>query len=85
MFDSLVPPLVCGIIFFTVYRIIELFARRGERISIIEKLSENLDPSIMEKQIKSMNYFNKISFSSLKTGCLCIGLGLGLLIGYFIT
>ncbi|MDR0511425.1 MAG: hypothetical protein LBH06_10090 [Rikenellaceae bacterium] len=87
MFDFLVAPLVTGICMATVYGLFELYARRRERIAIIEKLGSNLSPSEMKEQMGSLSpllMHRKLSFSALKAGCLLIGVGLGLLAGFIL-
>ena len=78
------PVLVIGIIFLSIYKIFELFVRRQERIAMIEKLSENMDLSNLQKQLSGMNPLRISGFGSLKSGCLLTGLGLGLLVAYMI-
>lgn len=73
------------IVFSTIYGLFELFARRRERMAIIEKLGDNLDPAL----ISNKTYFpflsrGKISFGALKAGCLLMGIGIGMLVGFFI-
>lgn len=76
--DFITVPLVCWIIFDTTYRLFELFARRNERLRIIEK-AEN---------IKDFKYdfprSTTSSFSSFSVASLLIGLGVGLLLSFFI-
>lgn len=83
--DFIVPPLVVGIIFYFTYMVFELFARRKERMTLIEKMGQNLgasDPSILKTQFSSLlPTFSKKSFTALRIGCLLVGLGLGLLVG----
>lgn len=81
MFDFIVPPLVVGICVYGIYKLFELYARRRERIMLIEKLgsvpSENLS-------LPSFGNLRLSSYGALKGGCLLVGLGLGLLLGYII-
>ena len=82
MMDFITVPLTTGIVFFTFYKVIELFARRKERMAIIEKIGEKLSYSPLIEGLDLPNYGGiHISFSALKTGCLLIGIGLGMLIG----
>ncbi|MCD8177451.1 MAG: hypothetical protein LUE98_08520 [Tannerellaceae bacterium] len=81
---GLTPVLVVGIIFLSIYKIFELFVRRQERIALIEKLSENMDLSNIQKQLSGMNHLRISGFGSLKSGCLLIGLGLGMLVAYIV-
>ena len=66
-----------AIIFGVIYKLFELFACRRERMMLIEKLSsEDLTSG------KKLNVKLPASFSPLRLGCLLLGLGLGLLVGY---
>jgi hypothetical protein len=66
----------------------ELFARRKERLSLIEKLGMNMsptDPDIFKAQFSSLlPSLKSKSFAGLKFGCLLLGLGIGLLAGLII-
>ncbi len=81
MFNFIIPPLVTGIVFYFIYRIFDLFARRDERIMFINKMSDGIRPA------GCPTYFdNRPSgrFSVLRAGCLLAGLGLGLLCAFTI-
>jgi hypothetical protein len=86
--NFLEAPLVCGIVFFFIYMIFELFARKNERIRLIEKMGQSITPmdsSLLKSQFSTLlPSFDKKSFSSLRIGCLFVGLGLGLLVGLFL-
>lgn len=78
-------PLVVGIVTMGVYKLFELFVKKKERIMLIEKASENLDPALFQNQFQEpVKIFNRFSSGTLKVGCLLIGLGLGLLVGFTI-
>lgn len=84
MLDFIFVPAVVGIVTLGIYKIFELFAKRKERMLIIEKLGQSLDANdfpmntlLPEKQAKS--------YMALKAACLLLGLGLGLMIGFFIS
>ncbi|MBB3187639.1 DUF6249 domain-containing protein [Microbacter margulisiae] len=86
MMDFITIPLVVGMITLGIYKLFELFVRKRERLIMIEKMSDKLNPPMLEEQTMfAPKFFNNISFGSLKIGCLLIGVGLGLLIGFFIT
>ncbi len=76
---------IVGIVTLGIYRLFELYARRKERIMMIEKLAENSKPIDLDW---SLPFFKKIesSYSSwaLKISLLLIGVGLGSLIAFFI-
>lgn len=81
MFSFLVPIFIVGSITLGVYKVFELFARRRERIMLVERMNE-LTPEVSKLLCdRSLSKF-KFSFSSLKCGCLLVGLGLGILLGF---
>ncbi len=84
MMDFIMAPLIVGIVCAGTYGLFELFARRKERMAIIEKIGDKLDTTAFEDQLCSFNYLRNFSFSSLKLGCLLTGIGLGLLVGFII-
>ena len=80
--DFITVPLTTGIVFLAFYKVIELFVCRKERMTIIEKIGDKLSTSSLTNELELFNYGGlHISFSALKTGCLLIGIGLGMLIG----
>jgi len=83
MMEFIFVPLVVWICVSGTYGLFELFARRKERMYIIEKMGDKLDNSFLDGKFSMMNMSFK-SFSSLKIGCLLAGLGLGLLVGLLI-
>lgn len=77
--------IVVGIITMGIYKLFELFVGRKERLSIIEKLSENkLDASMLGNKFNFPVTSSPVSFSGLKLGSLLLGMGLGILVGYII-
>jgi hypothetical protein len=86
--DFIDAPLVCGIVFYFIYMVFELFVRKNERMLLIEKMGQNLtpmDPSVLNSRFSSLfPSFPKKSFTGLRIGCLLVGLGLGLFVGLFI-
>lgn len=86
MMDFILVPLVVGIVTLGVYKLFELFVRKKERLMLIEKFGDRLDLGDLKERFSiplSPIRFN-FSFSSLKGGCLMLGIGLGLLIAFFI-
>ena len=81
--EIIVVPLIVWIGVSGLYGFFELYARRGERKALIEKMGDKLDSSLLGGNFSLMQFPLK-SFSSLKTGCLLAGLGLGLLVGLLI-
>jgi hypothetical protein len=84
MMEFIMVPLIIGICVAGVYGLFELFVRRKERLTIIEKISEKLDASTFESKFNFGSYWPRISFSALKGGCLMVGIGLGLLVGFIL-
>jgi hypothetical protein len=82
--EFLMVPLIIGICVAGVYGLFELFVRRKERLTIIEKIGEKLNASAFEGKFNFGGYWPRISFSALKAGCLMTGIGLGLLVGFII-
>jgi len=85
MMEFIMVPAIIGIITLGIYKMFELFARRRERMAIIEKLGEKFDPSTLDFKFALPNKsFGNSSFGTLKVACLLLGVGLGLLVGFFI-
>ena len=85
MMDFISIPLVVGIITYGIFRLFDLFVRKKERLAIIEKIGEKFDPSMVENKFSfPMASTGNSTFSTLKIACLLLGVGLGLLVGYFI-
>ena len=83
MLDFIMVPLVCGIFVFGFYKLFELFVCKKERLLIIEKMGEKFTPNMLEHKLNFAS-IGSMSFSTLKFGCLFIGIGLGLLVGFAI-
>ena len=85
--DYLITPVIVGIVSFFIYMIFELLVRRKERLKMIEKIGLDIipvDQSVFQFEFNSLLPFKKKYFSSLRIGCLMVGLGLGLIVGLFI-
>jgi len=85
MMDFISIPLVVGICVLGVYKLFELFVRKRERLNIIDKIGDKFDPSMIDNKFSFPDKQSNITFSTLKIGCLLLGVGLGLLIGFFIS
>lgn len=86
MFDFLIAPIVVGSIVLGIYGLFELFVRRNERMAIIEKIGDKLDASAFSGKLSLPRYTtSRFSFSSLKIGCFLMGVGLGLLMAFWIS
>jgi hypothetical protein len=83
--DFITIPVVVGIITLGIYSLFELIIRKKERLSIIEKIGNKLEPSSIDSKFPiKLHLEGRSSFNTLKIACLLLGVGLGLLVGYFI-
>lgn len=83
--NNLVPIFVTGIIFLTIYKVFDLFVRRNERMALIEKINLETTGNIdLSKLGGLLNPPSDNWFTALKWGCLAFGLGVGMLVGFFI-
>lgn len=71
-----------AIVFGVIYKLFELFVKRKERMMLIEKMGDKLTPEVFKNGIFYLP--SSFSFGGLRLGCLLLGLGLGLLVGYVI-
>ncbi len=84
--DFITAPLVVGFITLGIYKLFELFVCKRERLTIIEKLGEKIGNVDLSGKFTLPGYGKpNFSFSALKAGCLMLGVGLGLLIGFLIS
>ena len=74
--------IVVGIITLGIYKLFELFVGKKERLTMIEKLGDKLDPSMLGNRLSlplpvgtPFMSSSPISFSALKFGCLLLGMG----------
>lgn len=86
MMDFILVPLVVGIITLGIYKLFELFVCRKERLAMIEKLADKVNNGEVNSNFSlKLNYSrSRFTFGSLKAGLLMLGIGLGLLIAFFI-
>lgn len=85
MMDFIMVPLIVGIVCAGIYGLFELFVRKKERLTIIEKIGDKLDASTFNVEIGLPRFTSNFSFSSLKAGCLLVGIGMGLLVGFIVS
>lgn len=76
--SDLVPIFIVWIVFYYTYKLIGLYARRKERLLMIEKMNVVGDLELPDKDVL------KRSFTALRVGCLLVGVGVGLLIGVMV-
>jgi hypothetical protein len=78
--DWITPPLICAIIFGCIYKVVELFVRKRERLMLINKITE-----ISNTDFKGINlYSSGNKFMALRIGWLMLGVGFGFLFGFLI-
>ena len=80
MMDFIMVPTIMAIITLGIYKLFELFVCKKERLMLIEKMGDKYVPDVACMPKLCGNF----SFSALKLGCLLVGMGLGLLIGFVI-
>lgn len=82
MMDFITIPLTFGIVTYGIYKLFELFVCKKERLILLEKMNfDNVNNASVKDCLKGYNTSLPFSFSSLKVGCLLMGLGLGLILG----
>ena len=78
--DWIQAPLICAIIFGCIYKVVELFVHKRERLILINKITE-----ISNTDFKGINlYSSGNKFTSLRIGWLIMGVGFGFLFGFLI-
>ena len=85
--DFITIPLVVGMITLGIYKLFDLFVRKKERLAIIEKIGDKFDSSMIENKFSfpfNLKFENVGTFGTLKVACLLLGVGLGLLVGFFV-
>ena len=78
--DWIMIPLNCAIVFGCIYKVVELFVHKRERLMLISKITElsNID-------FKGINFYSSGNkFTALRIGWLLIGVGLGFFVGFFL-
>ncbi len=83
---ELTPIFITGIVFLAIYKIIEVFVRRKERLTLIEKITE-LPPDLLVDKFSGMQSLSQLlssggdsKFTALKWGLFAIGIGAGCVI-----
>lgn len=86
---NLEPVFITAIVFYGIYKLVELFVRRGERIKLIDKLTE-LPPDLLAEKLPVFNALrtdtfipdgSSSRFIALRWGAFLLGLGLGSICG----
>ena len=83
MMQFIMIPTLFGIVTLGLYKFFELIICRKERLLLIEKLGDKLTPEGLNGQL-NISLGRRLSFSALKFSCLFMGMGLGLLLAFFI-
>jgi hypothetical protein len=80
---ELVPIIIVPTVMYFTYKFLESLIRRKERMMIIEKLEfSNLQTLPLEANLNVLDYMPNKRFSSLRTGVLIAGIGLGLIVAW---
>ena len=75
---DLTPVLIFGIVFLGIYKLVELFVRRRERLMLIEKI-EKLDGASVDLLRQNFGRQNESSaYWPLRIGAALVGLGFGI-------
>lgn len=78
--EWITAPLICAVIFGWIYKVVELFVHKRERLMLISKLTE-----ISNVDFKGINlYSSGNKFTGLRIGWLMLGVGCGFLFGFLI-
>ena len=73
-------PLNCAIVFGCIYKVVELFVHRRERLLLISKIAE-----LTHVDFKGISlYSSGNKYTALRIGWLLLGVGLGFLLGFCI-
>ncbi len=82
--NFIMAPAIVGIVFYSLYKVIELLVRRKERILMIEKIQDISSAN----DVNLNKIFGDVSsignFVALRFGAAFLGIGLGLLIGFIV-
>ncbi len=78
MFHGLLPAIIVLGIAYAVYKLVELFARRKERMALIDKIDIKDGVAVSPDMINWLSPPAKSPFPALRIGLLLAGLGLGL-------
>lgn len=84
---ELTSVLVTAIVFYGIFKIIELFVRRGERMKLIDKITELPADRVADLNILRTTELPAFAtdvagsrFLTLRWGCFAMGVGLGLIL-----
>jgi len=73
-------PLNCAIVFGCIYKVVELFVHKRERLMLISKITE-----LSNVDFKGINFYSSGNkFTALRIGWLLMGVGLGFFVGFFL-
>jgi hypothetical protein len=80
--------LICGIVFYATYKIIELFVLQRGRRQMLQKMSE-ISPEMLQQNMNSFNAFQNdgsksSQFLMLRLGGLALGIGTGWILGWYL-
>ena len=78
--DWIMIPLNCAIVFGCIYKVVELFVHKRERLMLISKIAE-----LTNVDFKGISlYSSGGKYTALRIGWLLLGIGCGILLGFCI-
>jgi len=81
MMDELFMFLTFATVTYAIYKLFELFVRRSERLAIINKLSDGMNPHLISGSLNvDLNFNNTGQSVPMRLGLLLVGIGLGIFI-----
>lgn len=84
MTDFITAPALLGISVYGFYKFTELLAHRKERLQMVEKISDLSPNSSINMESIFGSKSNSSRFVALRFGSILLGIGIGLLVGFFI-
>lgn len=82
--QEIMAMVIVATIAYAIYKLFELFARRKERMAMIEKLSTGIDPQLLQNQLSPIKIpvYRELMNNSwaIRIGLLLMGVGLGIII-----
>lgn len=85
--DQIMAMFIVATATYGIYRLFELFVRRRERLSIVEKISEGIDPNVLKGSFNLCSNKGNSGYVgswAIRIGLLLVGVGLGVAIAAII-
>lgn len=79
--EEIMAMVIVATIAYAIYKLFELFARRKERMAMIEKISTGIDPQMFAGTMNTFTWKNQSDNAwAVRIGLLLIGVGLGVIL-----